>query len=58
MVGDAGTEASGRVEGGSCVVDAGEMCDEEGQADADGCDESAFMLFGRQHEDCEDKLCC
>jgi len=57
-VGDAGTEASGRVKGGPRVVDAGQMCDEEGQADSDGCDESGFVFFSRQHEYCEDKLCC
>lgn len=47
-------EAAGWVHGGAGVVDAGDLDDEEREADADGRDEGVFGLFGGEHEDCED----
>ena len=53
---DAGTEGAGGVEAAAGVVDAHELGDEEGEADADGGDEVAAVFLGGEHEDCEDEL--
>ena len=36
--------------------DAGELGDEESEADADGSEEGALVLLGGEHEDGEDEL--
>ena len=51
---DARPETASRVHGGAGVVDAGDLDDEEREADADGRDEGVFGLFGGKHEDRED----
>lgn len=40
----------------SGIVDAGQLGDEKCEADADGGEESAFVLLGGKHEDGEDEL--
>jgi hypothetical protein len=39
---DAGAEATCGIEGATGVVDADELSDEEGKADADGCDKGGY----------------
>ncbi len=53
--GDARAERAGRVEAGAGVVDACDFGDEEGEADADGCDEGILGFFGGKHKDGEDQ---
>lgn len=35
------------------IIYASYVNDEKREADADGCDEGVFGLFGREHENCE-----
>lgn len=46
----AGTQAPGRVQGPPRVEDAGELRDEEREADPDGRDERGPVLLRREHE--------
>ena len=51
---DARAETTSRVHRSSRVVYAGDLDDEEREADADGCDEGVLRFFSGEHEDCED----
>jgi hypothetical protein len=51
----AGTEGACGVEGAAGVEDAYELGDEEGEADADGCEERGLVLLGGKHKDGKDE---
>lgn len=55
---DSGTEGSGRVDGGAGEVCASNVCNEDGDSNADGGKEGGSMLLHREEVDGEDELRC